>query len=134
MEVRYINLASKKNSTGTLLIAEGSKQIPFNINRIYHIMDTAANEKRGCHAHKTFTQVAFCLQGSCKFLLDDGKEKYKVTLNKPECGLLLEPMIWHEIYDFSENCIISILADAHYNEEDYIRDYQNFLYLLQNLG
>jgi dTDP-4-dehydrorhamnose 3,5-epimerase-like enzyme len=127
MEVKYINPISKKGHAGTLLAIEGKNQIPFDIGRIYHIMNTPTNERRGCHAHKTFTQVAFCLQGSCKFLLDDGKEKHEITLNNPERGLLLEPMVWHEMYDFSQDCIISILANAPYDEQDYIRDYQSFL-------
>jgi dTDP-4-dehydrorhamnose 3,5-epimerase-like enzyme len=59
--------------------------------------------------------------------LDDGKEKHEITLNNPERGLLLEPMVWHEMYDFSQDCIISILANAPYDEQDYIRDYQSFL-------
>ena len=127
MKVKYINTISKKSPAGTLIAIESNNQVPFNIKRIYHIMNTQTTKKRGCHAHKTFTQVAFCLQGSCKFLLDDGKEKHEVTLNDPECGLLLEPMVWHEMYDFSQDCIISILANAHYDEQDYIRDYQSFL-------
>lgn len=127
MEVKYVEPICKESPSGTLIAIEGKNQVPFAINRIYTIFEVPEHEKRGAHAHKTFKQVAFCIQGSCKFLLDDGKDKQEITLNNPKRGLILEPMVWHEMYDFSPGCIVSILADSYYDEQDYIRNYQNFL-------
>lgn len=131
MNIKFITTCNKEDPSGTLYFIEGNKQVPFEIKRIYHLMQLATYEKRGGHAHKTFIQAAFCLQGTCKFLLDNGQEQQEVILTSPQQGILLEPMIWHEMYDFSDNCIISILANAYYNEQDYIRNYQNFLAMVK---
>jgi len=71
--------------------------------------------------------VAICMSGSCKFLLDDGKDKVNLLLDTPEKGLVISDMIWREMYDFSDDCILMVLADKFYDESDYIRSYDKFL-------
>lgn len=87
--------------------------------------------RRGCeegfHAHQKLTQLVIAVCGSCRFLLDDGREQVELLLDNPAQGLLVEPMIWHEMYDFSEDCVLMVLADAHYDESDYIRNYEDFV-------
>ncbi|MCX5780320.1 MAG: WxcM-like domain-containing protein, partial [Firmicutes bacterium] len=85
-------------------------------------------------AHRTLRQVLICLNGSCSVLLDDGAEKVAVTMHKREQGILLEPMIWHAMYDFSPDCVLLVLAGDFYDEGDYIRDYGEFMQLAQTMG
>lgn len=112
---------------GSLIALENHKQIPFVIQRVYYIFDTKAGVRRGFHAHKALEQVVICLTGSCKFLLDDGKTQENFTLDKNTEGLFLGSMLWREMYDFSADCVLMVLASELYNEADYIRDYQEFL-------
>ena len=76
--------------------------------------------------------MAVCISGTCKFLLDNGKKKINVLLDSPSKGLLIDEMIWHEMYDFSEDCVLMVLADDFYDESDYIRDYNDFLKMVIN--
>ena len=85
------------------------------------------HQPRGFHAHINLKQIAFCIQGSCKMLMDSGKEKQEVVLCQPNQGLKIPPMVWHEMHDFSEDCVLLVLASEHYDETDYIRDYDDFL-------
>ncbi|WP_163306479.1 sugar 3,4-ketoisomerase, partial [Enterobacter ludwigii] len=100
--------------------------IPFSIKRVYYIFDTKEGVRRGFHAHKKLKQVAIAVKGSCRFLLDDGTERIEVVLDNPAQGLLIESCIWREMYDFSSDCVLMVLADSHYDEKDYIRDYDAF--------
>ena len=102
--------------------------IPFEIKRIYYIYDLKKDIPRGFHAHKDLQQIAICIKGSCKFLLDNGKERVKdIILDSPNKGLFIDKMIWREMYDFSEDCVLLVLASDYYKENDYIRDYEEFL-------
>jgi len=112
---------------GSLVALESGKEVPFSIKRIYYIFGTSQGVARGFHAHKALKQVAFCVSGSCRFVLDDGKKEKEVILNSPNQGLLIEHMVWHEMYDFSEDCVLMVLASEHYDEADYIRDYDEFI-------
>jgi len=128
MKIKFINFEIKGDERGSLIAIEELKNIPFEIKRVYYIFNTKPNVRRGFHAHKNLKQVAICVKGSCKFLLDDGKERIdEIVLNKPNKGLLIEEMIWREMYDFSEDCVLLILANEYYDESDYIRDYDEFL-------
>ena len=128
MKIKFINFEIKGDERGSLIAIEELKNIPFEIKRVYYIFNTKKNVRRGFHAHKNLKQVAICVKGSCKFLLDDGKERVdEIVLNKPNKGLLIEEMIWHEMYDFSEDGVLLILASEYYDESDYIRDYEEFL-------
>ena len=82
---------------------------------------------RGFHAHKNLRQVAVCVAGSCRFILDDGTKKEEVVLNSPATGLLIQGIVWREMHDFSSDCVLMVLADKYYDESDYIRKYDDFL-------
>ena len=128
MNIKFIDFEIKGDERGSLVAIEELKDIPFEVKRVYYIFNTKNNVRRGFHAHKNLKQVAICVKGSCKFLLDDGKERVdEIVLNKPNKGLLIEEMIWREMYDFSEDCVLLILASEFYDESDYIRDYEEFL-------
>ena len=134
MKIEIIDFEIKRDERGGLIALEGNKNIPFDIKRVYYIFDTKDGVRRGYHAHKNLQQILVCLHGSCKILLDDGKERSEVTLNFPDKGLLIESMIWREMFDFSSDCVLMVLADGFYDEEDYIRDYSNFINLEKELS
>ena len=100
---------------------------PFEIKRVYYIWGTAEKVVRGKHAHKKLEQVIVCTSGSCDFILDNGREREVVRLDNPAQGLHIKNNIWREFTNFSKDCVVMVLASEHYNEEDYIRDYEMFL-------
>ena len=112
---------------GMLVALEEYKDIPFEIKRVYYMYDTKKDVHRGFHAHKSLEQILICIHGSCKVLLDNGTEKKIVSLEKPYEGLYLANNMWREMYDFSEDAVLMVLASEYYKEEDYIRDYNEFL-------
>lgn len=107
---------------GSLVSLEEFREIPFSVKRVYYIFDTVHGTTRGCHAHKNLEQVLICVKGSCTVLLDDGKSEMKIKLDKPNQGLLINGLIWREMYDFSSDCVLVVLASKYYDENDYIRD------------
>ena len=118
---------SSKNQTGALTFLEATRDVPFEIKRVYYIYGVAKGSRRGFHAHKHLKQVLFAVHGSCKLLLDDGKERTTVTLDTPEQGLFLQDVVWREMYDFSPGAVLMVLASEYYDESDYIRNYCDFL-------
>ena len=112
---------------GMLVALEEYKDIPFEIKRVYYMYDTKKNVHRWFHAHKSLEQILICIHGSCKVLLDNGTEKKIVSLEKPYEGLYIANNMWREMYDFSEDAVLMVLASEYYKEEDYIRDYNEFL-------
>ena len=124
--IKLIDLPSLGDQRGGLVAIESNQSIPFEIKRLYYIFNTT-NQSRGFHAHIDLKQVAVCVKGSCRFILDNGTEKQEVVLDQPTQGLLIEGLIWREMHDFSEDCVLLVLASEHYDEADYIRDYEQFL-------
>ncbi|EIM38192.1 WxcM-like protein [Acinetobacter sp. HA] len=124
--IKLIDLPSLGDQRGGLVAIESNQSIPFEIKRLYYIFNTT-NQSRGFHAHIDLKQVAICLNGSCRFILDDGNSREDVVLNSPTQGLIIEGLIWREMYDFSKDCILLVLASDHFNEDDYIRCYGDFL-------
>lgn len=116
---------------GQLVALEEYKDIPFQIKRVYYMYDTGKGVRRGYHAHKSLEQILICIHGTCKILLDNGKEKKIVPLEKPYEGLYIANNIWREMFDFSPDAVLLVLASDFYNEEDYIRDYDEFLSFIQ---
>lgn len=102
------------------------EHIPFTIKRVYHISSADTKLPRGYHAHKKTLQALFCIQGSIQLLLDDGKQKRKYFLDKPDIGIFIDKMVWHQMHDFKKNTILLVLSSAKFNEKDYIRDYDKF--------
>lgn len=126
MKIELIPLQVHGDERGSLVALEEMKDVPFKIQRVYYMFDTLKDVRRGFHAHKNLRQMAIPVRGSCRFLLDDGTEKINVFLDDPASGLLIEPMIWHEMYDYSDDCVLMVIADDKYDESDYIRDYDKF--------
>ncbi len=112
---------------GKLVAIEEQNDIPFIIRRVYYVYDTVQGVRRGYHAHKNLQQILICVKGSCKILLDNGHEKAVVLLDKADEGLYLANNIWREMFDFSEDAVLMVLASEKYDENDYIRDYDEFI-------
>ncbi len=112
---------------GQLVALEELKDIPFQIKRVYYMYETKDGIHRGFHAHKCLEQILVCIHGSCKILLDNGIEKKIVSLEKPYEGLYIAHSMWREMYDFSEDAVLMVLASEYYDESDYIRNYDQFL-------
>lgn len=125
--IKTIQFASLGDERGSLVALEANKNIPFDIKRIYYIFNTKHGVARGFHAHKALKQIAICISGHCRFVLDNGNSKEEIILNSPSQGLRIDHMIWREMYDFSEDCVLLVLASEYYDEMDYIRDYDEFL-------
>ena len=100
--------------------------IPFSIKRVYYLYDVPSDAYRGGHAHKKLIQLMISLSGSFEVLLDDGKKRKKVMLNKPDKGLLIPQGIWREMDNFSSGAICMVLASDNFDESDYFRDYDQF--------
>ena len=120
------------DSRGQLIALEENKEIPFKVKRVYYIYGTQKGVRRGFHAHKMLQQVLICVHGSCKIHLDNGSETAEVTLDKPYEGLYISSNTWREMYDFSPDAVLLVLASELYNESDYIRNYDEFLKFIRN--
>ncbi|MGL5344135.1 MAG: sugar 3,4-ketoisomerase [Plesiomonas sp.] len=132
MEIKLIQLQKHGDERGRLVSLEEEKNIPFPIKRVYYMFETTEGVRRGFHAHKKLKQIAIAVRGSCRFHLDDGKEQIEILLDSPSQGLFIEPHFWHEMYEFSEDCVLMVLADDIYDEADYIRDYEAFKCMTKN--
>lgn len=111
---------------GNLTVVEQLADVPFDIKRVYWIYDVPAGESRGGHAHKALMQMLVPMSGSFKVVLNNGKEEKEVLLNHPWQCLMIVPGIWRTIEDFSSGAVCMCLASDHYDELDYIRDYDQF--------
>lgn len=127
MEIKMIQFQTHGDERGALVSLEEKKNIPFEVKRVYFMYGTKEGIHRGLHAHKTLKQVLFCPCGACTILLDDGNKKKCVRLDKPTEGLIIEANIWREMYDFTPDAVLTVLASDYYDENDYIRDYDEFL-------
>lgn len=103
------------------------RTIPFEVRRVYYIHRTQEGFSRGFHAHRDLQQVAVCVSGKCRVVLDNGTTREEAWLDSPVKGLLIENLTWRELHDFSPDCVLLVLASNHYDENDYIRDYEEFL-------
>lgn len=119
---------------GQLVALEEFKDIPFKIKRVYYLYETKENVTRGYHAHKSLQQILICVHGSCKIRLDNGREKKIVLLDNPTEGLYVSNAMWREMFDFSSDAVLMVLASELYDEADYIRDYEEFLAYVKEHG
>ena len=124
MEITTYKFQQHGDERGQLVAIESLLDIPFEIKRVYYMYDTKPGVHRGFHAHRNLEQVLICVSGSCRVLLDDGKEKKTVSLDRPFEGVYISCNMWREMFDFSEDAVLMVLASKYYIEEDYIRDYQ----------
>lgn len=127
MEIKKIMFQIHGDDRGQLVALEEFKEVPFDIKRVYYMYDTGEGVRRGFHAHKCLKQILICIHGSCKILLDNGMEKETVILDKPYEGLYVANDMWREMFDFSPDAVLMVLASELYDEADYIRDYDAFL-------
>ena len=125
--VQWINFPPLGDERGGLVALQGAKTMPFDIKRVYYIFGTQPGVARGFHAHRQLQQVAVCITGKCRMVLDDGQSREEVWLDSPNKGLIIDRMIWREMHDFSANCVLLVLASEHYDENDYIRNYAAFI-------
>lgn len=126
MEINIIDIPKIENNLGNIAVIENGT-IPFDIKRVYYLFDIPSSAIRGGHAHKKLKQVLIAISGSFDVVLDDGKIKKTVTLNKPDKGLLIQNNTWRELENFSSGAVCLVLASTQYEESDYIRDYDVFL-------
>ena len=117
---------------GQLVALEEFIDIPFEIKRVYYMYETGEGVRRGFHAHKSLEQILICIHGTCKILLDNGFEKKIVPLEKPYEGLYISNDMWREMYDFSPDAVLLVLASDLYDESDYIRDYDEFIKMVNS--
>lgn len=127
MNYKMINFEMHGDDRGCLIALEKFNNVPFDIKRVYYIFDTKPNVTRGKHSHKELEQVLICTSGSCKIRLDDGVDKVEVLLDKPSKGLFVGKNLWREMYEFSEGCVLMVIANEYYDADEYVRNYDEFL-------
>jgi dTDP-4-dehydrorhamnose 3,5-epimerase-like enzyme len=127
MPSQPMNFDIKGDALGYLIPLESLKNVPFEIKRAYVIYGIDVKDVRGKHAHKKLHQLLLCVHGRCTVMLESPSGKVRIQLDKPNQAVLIEPMVWHEMQDFSSDCVLLGLADDLYNEKDYIRNYEEYL-------
>jgi hypothetical protein len=126
-DCKMIDLPKISNPSGNLTFVEGGSHIPFDIQRVYYVYDVPGGAQRGGHAHKDLHQLIIAMSGSFDIVLDDGKDKKRFHLNRSYNGLYVGPMIWRESDNFSSGSVLMVLASNRYDENDYYRDYADFM-------
>lgn len=124
---KVINLPKIQDPRGNLTFIEGGGHIPFDIQRVYYLYDVPGGAERGGHAHKGLHQLIIAMSGSFDVVLDDGREKKRIQLNRSYSGLYVCPMMWRELDNFSSGAVCMVLASNRYSEDDYYRDYDEFI-------
>lgn len=131
---QMIDLPKIHDPRGNLTFVESNNHIPFAIERVYYLYDVPGGSDRGGHAHKELHQLIIAMSGSFDVVLDDGKDKKRVHLNRSYNGLYVCPMIWRELDNFSSGAVCMVLASNKYAESDYYRDYAEFMRVRWNHG
>ena len=129
-----IDLPKIHDARGNLTFIEGQNHIPFDIKRVYYLYDVPGGAERGGHAHIALHQLIIAMSGSFDVILDDGHDRKRVHLNRSYNGLIVGPMIWRELDNFSSGSVCMVLASIPYSEDDYIRDYDDFLVRIRKQG
>lgn len=125
-----IDIPKVKDRRGNLAILEGLT-VPFDIKRVYYLYDVPSDSYRGAHAHKDQKALLIAVSGSFTVVVDNGQVKERIFLNKPDKGLLIDTMVWRELEDFSSGAVCLVLSSGAYDELDYIRDYDEFMSIVQ---
>lgn len=126
-DCKIVDLPKIHNSAGNITALQNGVDIPFEVKRVYYLYDVPMGADRGGHGHYQLEQYIVAASGSFTFILDDGTDKKEVFLNNPAQGLYIKPGIWREIVNFSSGSICLVLASMEYTENDYIREYKDFL-------
>lgn len=129
---KIIDFGKHHHPNGNLSVAENRDLVPFDIKRVFYIYDVPGGEERGGHSHKSLQQVIIAISGAFDVLLDDGVNQRNVTLNRPYLGLLVTPGVWSKEHNFSSGSVCLVLASDHYDESDYVRNYDEFKLLTSN--
>ena len=124
--VYAVDFKANVSNYGNLVPLETNQTVPFSVKRVYYIYGVPNEMRRGFHAHIGLHQMLICVHGSVKILTKTPFEEEIITLDSPTTGLYIGPMIWREMFDFTEDAVLLVLASEHYNEADYIRDYEKF--------
>lgn len=119
---------------GNLSVVQNRDTVPFDVKRVYYLYDIPGGESRGAHAHKELEQLIIAASGSFRVTLDDGKVKRSFILNRPYQGLYIKPGIWRDLDDFSSGAVCMVLASEKYDKDDYIRNYEEFIFLKKTDG
>lgn len=127
MNIKLITLPRFTDPRGNLSVVEQNINVPFDIKRVFFTYDVPGGESRADHANKTLIEFIVAVSGSFTVSLDDGVEKKKVLLNKPYQGLLVNPMIWRKLEDFSSGAVALVICSDLYSKEDYIREYEEYI-------
>lgn len=127
-----INFKDLGDERGKLVVIEGNQAIPFDIKRVFYIYESDSTVVRGQHANRESEFVLINVSGQSKVRITDGKEEFVVELNKPMMGVYIPKMVWKDMYDFSKDSVLLVLASTHYNGEEYIRDYNEYLKEVSN--
>lgn len=128
MEYKIVQIKTvDAGELGKLSFFEGTRDIPFEVRRIYYIYDAPKGTQRGGHAHRNLHQILFCPYGRIEIVLDDAHSRESVMLDAPSKGLLIGPGLWREMIWHTDHAVLCVAASEYYDEHDYIRDYQDFL-------
>ena len=132
-DIRLLQFSQNGDARGHMVVAESMQHVPFEIKRIFYSYGSAKDAVRGKHSNRKSEFVMACVAGSCKVLVKDGKGNETVfCLDKPNEGLYLPKLVWKEMYDFSKDCVLLVLSSEHYDPEEYIRDYDELVRLVNN--
>lgn len=129
-----LTLPKHSRPNGNLSVVENRLTVPFDVRRVYYLYDVPGGEERGGHAHRQLQQFLIAVSGSFDVILDDGFSRRTISLNRPYYGLHIKPGIWRELNNFSSGAVCLVLASEHYDEDDYIRRYDDFLHYIQQLA
>lgn len=132
MSYKLVNFQTLGDERGSLIAIEQGYNTSFEIKRVYYIFNTKEGVGRGFHAHVNLKQMAIAVKGSCTFVLDNGNKREEVKLDNANQGLFIDGLIWREMKDFSSDCVLVVLASEHYDESDYIRNYDKFLEVVKS--
>ncbi len=127
---KLYDFPARGDGQGSLVVMDQSCGVPFDIKRAYYIFGSTKGVSRGFHAHRALHQIAVCITGSCRMVIDDGFSREDAHLDSPSKAIDLPPMLWHEMHDFSTDCVLLVLASDYYDEGDYVRDYFEFKELI----
>lgn len=122
-----LNFRDLGDERGKLVVIEGGMTVPFEIQRVFYIYGSDKTVVRGQHANRESEFVLINVAGNSKVRITDGKEEFVVELNKPMMGVYIPKMIWKDMYDFSEDSVLLVLTNTHYNGQEYIRDYNQYI-------
>ena len=127
-DVRLLYFSQNDDVRGHMVVVESLQHVPFEIKRVFYCYGTEYTAVRGRHSNRRSEFVMVCVAGSCKVLVKDGKgNEEEYCLDKPAVGLYLPKLVWKEMYDFSEDCVLLVLSSDHYDSDEYIRDYEQLV-------